>query len=65
MRRANALVFVLLEFYVTQNNSFSTIFFFEKKMYYFMYVSTPSLSSETPEEGIGSHQRWLPVVAGN
>ena len=26
---------------------------------YFMYVSTLSLSSDTPEEGIGSHYRWL------
>jgi hypothetical protein len=24
-----------------------------------MYVSTLSLSSETPEEGIGSHYRWF------
>jgi hypothetical protein len=26
---------------------------------YFMYVSTLSLSSDTPEEGIRSHYRWL------
>jgi hypothetical protein len=26
---------------------------------YFMYVSTLSLSSDTPEEGIGSHYRGL------
>jgi hypothetical protein len=28
---------------------------------YFMYMSTPLLSSDTPEEGIGigSHHRWL------
>ena len=26
---------------------------------YFMYVSTPSLSSDTPEEGFRSRYRWL------
>jgi hypothetical protein len=26
---------------------------------YFMYISSPLLSSDTPEEGIGSHYRWL------
>jgi hypothetical protein len=26
---------------------------------YFMYMSTLSLSSDTPEEGIRSHYRWL------
>jgi hypothetical protein len=26
---------------------------------YLMYVSTLSLSSDTPEEGVGSHDRWL------
>jgi hypothetical protein len=26
---------------------------------YFMYMSTLSMSSDTPEEGIGSHYRWL------
>ena len=26
---------------------------------YFMYASTPSLSSDTPEEGIRSDHRWL------
>ena len=26
---------------------------------YFLYMSTLSLSSVTPEEGIGSHYRWL------
>jgi hypothetical protein len=26
---------------------------------YLMYVSTLSLSSDTPEEGIRSHYRWL------
>jgi len=31
----------------------------KKKKIYFMYVSTPSLSSDTPEEGIGSHYRRL------
>jgi len=30
-----------------------------KGFIYFMYVSTLSLSSDTPEEGIGSHYRWL------
>jgi hypothetical protein len=34
---------------------------------YFMYLSTLSLSSDTPEEGIRSHQMVLShhVVAGN
>jgi hypothetical protein len=34
---------------------------FKKKdvFIYFMYVSTLSLSSDTPEEGIRSHYRWL------
>ena len=34
----------------------SQSFFFKN---YFMYVSTLSLSSDTVEEGIGSHYRWL------
>jgi hypothetical protein len=37
-------------------------FFFLRFIYlfiYFMYVSTLSLSSDTSEEGIGSHYRWL------
>jgi hypothetical protein len=29
------------------------------KRFLFMYVNTPSLSSDTPEEDIGSHYRWL------
>jgi hypothetical protein len=39
-------------------------FFFE--IIYFIYVSTLSLSSDTPEEGIRSHYRWVShhVVAG-
>jgi hypothetical protein len=31
----------------------------KKKSIYFMYVSTLSMSSDTPEEGIGSCYRWL------
>jgi hypothetical protein len=27
-----------------------------------MYVSTLLLSSDTPEEGTGSHYRWLSVI---
>jgi hypothetical protein len=27
-----------------------------------MYVSTLLLSSDTPEEGIGSHYRWLCAI---
>jgi hypothetical protein len=34
------------------------IYFF-KRIIYFMYVSTLSRSSDTPEEGMGSHYRWL------
>jgi hypothetical protein len=33
------------------------LFFFLK--IYFMYMSTFSLSSDAPEEGIRSHYRWL------
>jgi hypothetical protein len=29
------------------------------KIYLFMYMSALSLSSDTPEEGIRSHYRWL------
>lgn len=35
---------------------------FESKPFFFLYciyVSIPSLSSDTPEEIIGSHYRWL------
>ena len=35
------------------------LFFFLKDIFYLFYVSTLSLSSDTPEEGIGSHYRWL------
>jgi hypothetical protein len=35
-------------------------YFKKKDIYlYFMYVSTLSLSSSTPEEGTGSHYKWL------
>jgi hypothetical protein len=34
-------------------------FFLEKRFIYFMYMSTLSLSSDTPEEGIESYYRWL------
>jgi hypothetical protein len=33
--------------------------FFKDLFIYFMYISTLQLSSDTPEEGIGSHYRWL------
>ena len=33
--------------------------FLKKEFIYFIYVNTLSLSSDTPEEGIGSHCRWL------
>jgi hypothetical protein len=33
--------------------------FFKDLFIYFMYMSTPLLSSDTPEEGIRSHHRWL------
>jgi hypothetical protein len=38
-----------------------SFFVFLKDLFiYFMYVSTPSsLSSDTTEEGIGSHYRWF------
>jgi hypothetical protein len=32
---------------------------FLKRFIYCMYVSTLSLFSDTSEEGIGSHYRWL------
>jgi hypothetical protein len=31
----------------------------KKKFIYLIYVSILSLSSDTPEEGIGAHYRWL------
>jgi hypothetical protein len=34
-------------------------YIFFKKRIYFMYVSTLSMSSDTPEEGVRSHYRWL------
>jgi hypothetical protein len=34
-------------------------FFFFKRIIYCIYVSTLQLSSDTPEEAIGSHYRWL------
>jgi hypothetical protein len=34
-------------------------FFFKDLFIYFMYMSTPLLFSDTPEEGIISHYRWL------
>jgi hypothetical protein len=36
---------------------FFFLFFF--KIIYFIYMSTLHLSSDTPEDGIGSHYRWL------
>jgi hypothetical protein len=32
---------------------------FLKRIFDFMHMSTLSLSSDTPEEGIRSHYRWL------
>ena len=32
---------------------------FKKRFIYFIYRSTLSLSSHTPEEGVRSHYRWL------
>lgn len=32
---------------------------FLKRFIYFMYMSTLWLSSDTPEEGVRSHYRWL------
>ena len=41
----------------------TTLFFYFKELFiYFMYISTLSLSSETPEEGIRSHYRGLWVT---
>jgi hypothetical protein len=34
-------------------------FFFLQRFIYFMYMSTPLLSSDIPGEGIRSHYRWL------
>jgi hypothetical protein len=39
--------------------SFLPPFLFSLRFTYFIYMSTLSLSSDTPEEGIGSHYRWL------
>ena len=36
------------------NNSF-----FKKRIIYLLFVSTLSLSSDTPEEGVRPHYRWL------
>jgi len=36
----------------------SALFFFFLKIY-LLYISTLLLSSDTPEEGIRSHYRWL------
>jgi hypothetical protein len=41
---------------------FSTLFFKRITFTYLFYMSTLSLSSDTPEEGIGSHYRWLWVI---
>jgi hypothetical protein len=41
-------------------SSFNFLFLIFLRIIYFMYMnSTLSLSSDTPEEGIGSHYRWL------
>jgi hypothetical protein len=40
--------------------SFLTFILKKKDLFiHLMYVSTLSLSSDTPEKGIGSHYRWL------
>jgi hypothetical protein len=31
----------------------------KKILFYFMYMSTLLLSSDTPEQGVGFHYRWL------
>ena len=43
------------------NNKADLVFFFFSKIYLFifMHMSTPLLSSDTPEEGIRPHCRWL------
>jgi len=38
---------------------FSILILFFKRFIYFMFMSTLSLSSDTPEKGIRSHYRWL------
>jgi hypothetical protein len=38
---------------------FPFFFFFKDLVIYFMYVGTLSLSSDTPEDSIRSHYRWL------
>jgi hypothetical protein len=45
----------------TRETFFFFFSFFKKSclFIYFMYMSTLQLSSDTPEEGIGSHYRWL------
>ena len=34
-------------------------FFFKIYLFIYMYMNMPLLSSDTPEEGTGSHYRWL------
>jgi hypothetical protein len=45
---------IFLMFSFLRTHEFFSIF-----LKYSMYVSTLSLSSDTPEEGIRSHYRWL------
>jgi hypothetical protein len=49
----------LIPAHVAEAGDFFEFFFFLRFIFYFMYMSTPLLSSDTPEEGIRSHYRWL------
>jgi hypothetical protein len=42
-----------------QDHHFLLLLLLLLRFIYFMYMSTLSLSSDTPEEGIRSHYRWL------
>ena len=46
-------------FSIALNLVLGTVFFKKYLFVYFMCMSTPLLSSDTPEEGIRSHYRWL------
>jgi hypothetical protein len=45
--------------YVCVLTSALLVLVFKDLFIYFMYMSTPLLSSDTPEEGVRSHYQWL------
>ena len=44
---------------LTTEPSLQSTIFFKDLFIYFMYMSTPLLFPDAPEEGIRSHYRWL------